>query len=136
MADDKVHTGPAPAWVKVLPLPAATVVDGGSQQILLIDNQTSFKPGGSEYYYETAYKVLNAQGLQDLGELAWTWDPLLETVTYHKAEVIRDLVEAVWRLQGQDDPVVGLVDRTRREGRSGPGVDHQRRRLTNQTSAR
>ena len=90
MADDKVHFGPAASWVKPVSIPAASPRDGGSDQILLLDAQTSFSATGSSYYYETAYKILNAQGLQDLGVLSWTWDPLLQTLTYNKAELVRD----------------------------------------------
>ncbi|RYG11590.1 MAG: DUF3857 domain-containing protein, partial [Caulobacteraceae bacterium] len=90
-AAETLRVAPVPGWVKPVELPKADDSKGGAIQMLLLDRQARLgSQGGAEYYEESAYKILNAQGLQVGGALGLVWDPLTDTIVLHKVEIIRD----------------------------------------------
>lgn len=88
-ADETVRYEPVPGWVKPAAIPQRPVSRAGAYQILLIDQQLRFDGGESQFYTDTAFKVLNAQGLSDLGEFTASWDPVVQSLVIHRAQIIR-----------------------------------------------
>lgn len=90
-AADQPQYGPPPAWVKPVPIPADAPPPGAAAvQLLLRNDQMAFGSDGDSFYSERATKVLSAQGLQLLGNVILSWQPSTDTLTIHKAEIIRD----------------------------------------------
>ena len=88
-ANSEIHYGPAPTWVERAPASVASPDSGGAIELLIDDKQVRFRPDGQDYYSETAYKILNAQGLQGLGTIGTVWDPTHSDLTINTAQIIR-----------------------------------------------
>jgi tetratricopeptide (TPR) repeat protein len=90
-AADAVEFGPPPAWVQPIRIPPGkSSDDDASVRALLEDSQVYFGPDGESYYFQSAYKILTADGLDDMGLVSQSWDPLLDTLVIHAVEIIRD----------------------------------------------
>jgi tetratricopeptide (TPR) repeat protein len=90
-AAEEVVFAPAPAWVQPVAIPAGKASeDDAATRALLEDSQVYFAPEGDYYYFQSAYQVLTTDGLDDLGLVTQSWDPLLDTLTIHAVEIIRD----------------------------------------------
>jgi len=82
---------PAPAWVQPVAIPPGKASDDDTSiRALLEDSQVYFAPEGDYYYFQSAYQVLTTDGLDDLGLVTQSWDPLLDTLTIHAVEIVRD----------------------------------------------
>lgn len=83
---------PKPAWVESitpewdLSLPEAEI-NGGILH-LLYDDQTQLS--NCENYFHGAYKVVNAQGLQNAAEIGLSWDPAYQTLIIHQIRIRRN----------------------------------------------
>ena len=83
--------GPVPSWV----LPPPTVptekadVKGLPVTVLLNDTQLSFDDSGWTEYHDLEAKVQAAAGLQALGTIPFQWSPWSDTLTFHRARIIR-----------------------------------------------
>jgi len=87
-AQTSVTIAPAEAWVKPVPIPAATAPDSAAIRFLLEDIQTRFGPDGDETYGETAIRFQTPQGLQ-AGAVALPWNPETDALTVHKVHIVR-----------------------------------------------
>lgn len=83
--------GPAPAWVRPLPIPKAPT-DGAGQavQLLLINRQINFTPQNDQFHDERVMKILTPQGLAAVGNLSESWNPDTDILTINKLQVIRE----------------------------------------------
>lgn len=86
-AADALKFGPAPAWVRQQPLPAAKPTEA-PVSVLLSDQQTSFDRGKITTYSESAARIENAQGLA-AGNVTLVWQPATDTVTVNKLQIRR-----------------------------------------------
>ncbi|HEY2707138.1 MAG TPA: DUF3857 domain-containing protein [Caulobacteraceae bacterium] len=84
-----VYAPPA-AWVKpaAIPQPPAVAPDA-IFQVLLSDRQMYFGPDGDEFYSESAVRILKPAGLALVNQLAPSWNPETDTLTFHRFNVIR-----------------------------------------------
>lgn len=89
LAADQPTYGPVPAWVKSAPIPERPAAKSGAYQLLVDDVQVRFNGDEEHQFRDTVYKVLNRQGLEDLGTLTAGWDPAIHTLVIHRAEIIR-----------------------------------------------
>lgn len=85
-------TGPAPAWVRPLPVPAALEepegVHGGVY-FLLLDRQTRAGLGAPEQYTHIAEKLTTPAGVESGSQVRIVFDPEYEQVALHFVRVIR-----------------------------------------------
>jgi tetratricopeptide (TPR) repeat protein/transglutaminase-like putative cysteine protease len=91
-AADRPVIAPAPDWVKPLPIPAAKTGVGGASQLLLDDVQIHFAAGRTD-------QIVDSTGLAAAGNLSFLWSPDTQTLTLHKARILRG------------DKVIDLIDR-------------------------
>ena len=90
-AADQPLYGPAPQWVKPLAIPKPPAdSEGAAVQFLLQDSQSRFEPDADETYGETAIRILQPQALGPAGNIAFSWNPDVETITIHKLQIVRD----------------------------------------------
>lgn len=81
--------GPPPAWVIDAPdAQPPSAAEGASTIDLLSDTQTRLSADGDSSFFETIYKIANANGLGD-GSLQLSWDPSLENLTIHRYRILR-----------------------------------------------
>lgn len=88
-AADKPAIGPAPAWVKPVPLPAPPASSEEPVRVLLQDQQVSYAPDSSTVYVETAFRIQTPQGLSGAGNLSIPWRPDKDVLTVHKLVIRR-----------------------------------------------
>lgn len=82
--------GPVPAWVLPATIPPAPPAgEGASSVTLLSDSQMRLSAEGDSSYFDIAFKIASAQGLDD-APLQLSWDPSLETLTIHRYRILRD----------------------------------------------
>lgn len=91
MAADQPLFGPVPDWVQ----PAAPRADppppgDAPYTILLLDQQFRFGPDADEKYSESQVRIDTPQGLSAVGSIGVGWQPEIQTVTIHKAHILRD----------------------------------------------
>jgi tetratricopeptide (TPR) repeat protein len=88
-ADQPRYEAP-PAWVKPMEIPKPTTPGGGgATRTLLEDSQDRFVPDGLDIYFERAERIESPQGLANIGNLAFDWNPDTETLLIHRARIIR-----------------------------------------------
>lgn len=73
-----------PDWDLTLP---EVEIDGGILR-LLYDDQVQLS--NCENFFHTAYKVVNAQGLQNASEISLSWDPAYQTIILHQVRIRRN----------------------------------------------
>jgi tetratricopeptide (TPR) repeat protein len=89
-AADQLNYGPAPAWVKPQPIPTPSADGQGvAVQLLLEDLQQRFGPQSDALYSDTAMKVMSPQALGPAGNIAFSWNPEIQTITVHAVHIIR-----------------------------------------------
>jgi tetratricopeptide (TPR) repeat protein len=89
IAADKPVIGPAPSWVKPLPLPkAAAGSKDAAVVVLLQDQQALLERGRQTVYSEFAIGIQTPQGLA-AGNLALPWRPDMDVLTIHKVHILR-----------------------------------------------
>lgn len=98
LASDKPIREPVGAWVEAFPEskanPGAKDTTGALPTeapiaLLRLDQQVRFGKEEDEYYFETAAKILTAQGLTAMGTLAISWQPQWSTPVVHKVRLVR-----------------------------------------------
>ena len=90
-AADRLVMGPIPNWVKPLEVTAPPVGETGLPvRILLQDRQLSFSPEGDSEFIEQVVQIRTPQGLAALGNLSLAWNPDTDTITVHRARILRD----------------------------------------------
>jgi tetratricopeptide (TPR) repeat protein len=90
-AADKPRYAPPADWVKPHPIPnIPSARDGSLVQLLLLDSQTRLGTESSQFYAESAIKILSPQGLALATTIPFSWSPDTETLTIHRVEIVRD----------------------------------------------
>ncbi len=84
--------GPIPAWVRQSPTAPMEKDDlkGLPVAILLNDTQYSFDAAGWSEFHEAIAKVQSTAGLQSLGAIPFQWSPGSDTLTFHRASILRE----------------------------------------------
>jgi tetratricopeptide (TPR) repeat protein len=88
-AADQPRYEPPPAWVKPFEIPKPALGGSGSTRILLEDTQDRFGPEGLDIYWERAERIDAPQGLANIGNIAFDWNPDTEALLIHRARIIR-----------------------------------------------
>lgn len=88
-AADTVATGPVPAWVRPVAVPAPAGPASGDVSYLLSDTQLSFEPGKLHSYSETVLRIETPDGLS-AGNISLSWRPGLQAITVHRLTIRRD----------------------------------------------
>ena len=89
LAADQPRYEPPPAWAKPLEIPRPPVGDSGSTRFLLEDVQDKFGPDGVDTYWELAERIEAPQGLANVGNIAFDWNPDTETLLIHRLRILR-----------------------------------------------
>lgn len=87
------QVGAAPAWVEPLPVDLARQPASGKSSgewNLLSDVQTRIEKTGRTNYYHYANKALDADGVHDIADISFVFDPSYEQLTIHAIRVLRD----------------------------------------------
>ncbi len=86
-----VQRGPAPGWVQALPLPAAQASHDGSGDVryLLVDDQLRFDGAQRTEYSRVVSQALGPQGIEQIGNLKFEFDPEYQRLTLHHLNVRR-----------------------------------------------
>ncbi|MEQ7873073.1 DUF3857 domain-containing protein [Sphingomonas sp. ASV193] len=90
-AADQVATGPVPAWVSPLPVPAAAAASGAtksSTEALLFEREFRFAGQTESIFVHYAIRLNDPQALS-AGNIELNWDPALEKITVHSAVLHR-----------------------------------------------
>jgi tetratricopeptide (TPR) repeat protein len=92
MAADAPKTGPVPDWVKAAPDTPAEKDDLKQLPVIVLlnDTQFSFDADGWSEFHHVQIKVQAAGGLQALGTIPFQWSPWSDTLTFHRAAILRD----------------------------------------------
>jgi tetratricopeptide (TPR) repeat protein len=91
LAADAPRVGPIPAWVRSAPVDLAERDDlkGLPTAILLHDIQVSFQTDSWTEFHEIKARVQTPAGLQALGAIPFQWSPWSDTLTFHRASILR-----------------------------------------------
>ena len=88
-AADQPGYQPTPAWVRPVPIPSDVKSSGGAVDVLLWTVQDRLSPGDDEAFVEVASRVNAPEGLGQVGNLIQAWNPVTESLTIHRARIIR-----------------------------------------------
>lgn len=86
----KIKTAPEKAWIAVETFDKSAVPPAGqegSSYYLLIDEQENISE--QEYYTHYAYKILTSEGVQQMSDLSFSFDPAYEQLTLHALRIHR-----------------------------------------------
>ncbi len=87
---DRPSIGPAPAWVKPVPLPAAPLESTDTPlHVLLSDQQVRFTGDTTSIYDESLILVQKPEGLRSMGSFSVQWKPDTDRITFHKFQILR-----------------------------------------------
>ncbi len=91
-AADAPRIGPILAWVHAPPaLPVEKeAAKGLPVAMLLHDMQIRFDADGWTEFHEIEAKAQSSAGLQGLGAIPFRWSPWSDTLTFHRARILRD----------------------------------------------
>ncbi len=91
MADEALHFGPAPDWVKPMTIATVPSRDASVQPYAILSQsfQVRFADDGNKLFAETAIRIQDPLGLR-AGQPALEWDPVTDIVTIHKVQIIRN----------------------------------------------
>jgi tetratricopeptide (TPR) repeat protein len=91
-AANSPQIGPVPSWVAETPAVPAEKEDIKDLPltILVNDTQFSFDADGWTEYRVVRAKVQAPEGLQSLGAIPFQWSPWSDTLTFHRARILRD----------------------------------------------
>jgi transglutaminase-like putative cysteine protease len=87
----KVMVRPSSSWVEPQSFDAAAVPPEGQESgyyYLLVDQQDHAQ--SEEGYRHYAYKILTSQGLQDMSDVSFSFDPTYEQLTIHTLRIHRN----------------------------------------------
>ena len=86
------QVGAVPDWVRAPPAVPAEKEDvkGLPLTILLNDTQLSFDGDGWTEFRDIQAKVQASSGLEALGAIPFQWSPWSDTLTFHRARILRD----------------------------------------------
>jgi hypothetical protein len=89
-ASDKVQFGPAGAWVKATPVPAASPGDADKLPLRAVatEFQVKFDDQGELIYQRRAVRFQSPEALP-AGAVSLSWKPDTETITVHEVHIIR-----------------------------------------------
>jgi hypothetical protein len=87
-ADQPIYNAPPP-WVRSLPIPTDGKASGAAVDVLLWTSQSRLSAGATETFVERAVRINSPEGLGSLGSLSEVWDPATETLTIHRARILR-----------------------------------------------
>lgn len=80
---------PLPTWIKNINYKLSTTSeDGAGYRYLLIDLQDNIVKKTAYKHY--AIKILNAEGIQNMSDLDFTYDPSYQKLNIHQIHIIRD----------------------------------------------
>jgi transglutaminase-like putative cysteine protease len=85
--------GPAPGWVVPLAVDLSRTPDNGQSSgewHILSDVQARIERVGRVSYYHYASKALDADGVHEVADLSFVYDPSFEQLTIHAIRVLRD----------------------------------------------
>lgn len=88
-AADQPLYQPAPNWVRPVPILLDMKSGGGAIDLLLLTAQNRLLPGDDEAFVEAASRVNAPEGLGQVGNLILAWNPTTESLTIHRARIIR-----------------------------------------------
>ncbi len=83
---------PAPAWVEPLPVDLSRKPSTGQSSgewNILSDLQTRIETNGKSSYHHFANKALDANGIDDIADISFVFDPSFEQLTIHAIRVLR-----------------------------------------------
>lgn len=90
-AAEQPRYAPPPAWVKPAAIPQPPPpTDGSAIQLLLQDSQNRMVGDTSEFYAESAVKILTPQGLASAASIPLSWSPDTDTLIIHRVVILRD----------------------------------------------
>ncbi len=91
-AADAPRVGPIPDWVHAPPALSVEkdAARGLPVAMLLHDMQVSFDADGWTEFHEIKAKAQSSAGLQGLGTIPFRWSPWSDTLTFHRARILRD----------------------------------------------
>ncbi|MCZ8236208.1 MAG: DUF3857 domain-containing protein [Inhella sp.] len=89
-----VKTAAAPAWVTAVPVPSTDSkpndqAHGGAVRYLLVDDQFRFDGAQRSEYRRVVSQALGPQGVEQIGNLKFDFDPEYQTLTLHHLLVRR-----------------------------------------------
>lgn len=89
---DKIQYSAVPVWVEDTRYSADPTPDEfeGAVRYLLVDNQINFSDGQHSDYFRIAQQVVNRQGLSQVSELFFNFNPDYQQLDIHKIHVIRN----------------------------------------------
>ncbi|WP_443749207.1 DUF3857 domain-containing protein [Asticcacaulis solisilvae] len=101
-ASDKLAFGPAPDWVKPVTLAPGPAREASLLPVAMINRslQANLSDAGDTMYSETAIVIQSPLGLA-AGQPTIIWNPATDTVTVHKAKIIRGAQVIDLLAQGQ-----------------------------------
>ncbi len=85
-----VKTGAPKAWVENIAFDKNAMPASGQERsfyYLLLDDQENFNT--HEQYAHYAYKILTTEGLQDMADLSFSFDPSYEQLIFHTLVIHR-----------------------------------------------
>ena len=80
---------PEAAWIRPIPIPADVKPSGAATDVLLWSAQDRLAPGDDESFVEQATRINAPEGLQQAGNLLLTWNPVTDSLTIHRARILR-----------------------------------------------
>ncbi len=87
---DTPNYRPAPDWVVDTAIPKSSPEATGPTELLLQDVQIKFDELGRHLYTRTVVAIRTDAGLNALGNLGFSWNPVLEDLTLHRVAIRRD----------------------------------------------
>lgn len=90
----KVTKQPAPSWVKSITpnlpqeIPVKDISNG--TYYLLADEQNRVTENNAQAFRHYAELIVNQKGVQQSGQVSVTFDPIYESVVFHRLSIIRD----------------------------------------------
>ena len=88
-AADQPFYQAAAAWVRPVLIPLDMKPSGAAVDVLLSVVQNRLFPGDAEFFVEQASRINAPEGLGQVGSLIQAWNPVTETLTIHRARIIR-----------------------------------------------
>ncbi len=85
----KPSQGPTPQWVKNIPYDTSTGQEAEAGYYYLLSDK-QFNTQLDSYYARLVVKVINTEGISQLSDLTFEFDPEYEKLIFHKIKVVRD----------------------------------------------
>jgi len=87
-ADQELHFGPAPNWVKRVPWPAGKAGTDAATRNILTDEQVNLEPGAVSTFQDQVYAIQTQDGLS-AANITVSWDPNIDSVTVDDVKIRR-----------------------------------------------